>query len=141
MIDFADARFRDRLRDRLNGHEGFSVETRWFDGSIALEAEGATCWLKVYRGRVLEALDVVPPFGFTFKLRGSRQAWKELVSGERRFADLITAGQRRFEHDPSLSSADRSAPPRIAIEGNAIEATRLYEALYHLAECLVQSAK
>ena len=141
MIDFTNSRFRDGLRDELNANQGFSAETRWFDGSIALEAEGTTCWLKVYRGRIIEALDAVPVFGFTFKLRGSREAWKELVSGEKRFADLITPGQRRFERDPSLSTADRNAPPRIAMEGNLIEATRLHEALFHLAECVVRCAK
>ena len=141
MIDFASVEFRDRLQERLNRHEGFAVETRWFDGSIAIEADTATCWLKVYRGRVIEALGAVPPFGFTFKLRGSRESWQELVSAKRRFADLITPGQRRFENDPSLSTADRSAPPRIAIEGNTLEATRLHEALYHLAECVVASAQ
>jgi hypothetical protein len=141
MIDFGSAEFRDRLRAELEGHEGFAVETRWFDGSIALETDAATCWLKVYRGRIIEALDAVPPFGFTFKLRGSSEAWQELVSGKRRFADLITPGRRRFENDPSLSRADGSAPPRIAIEGNVLEATRLHEALYHLAECVARSAK
>ena len=141
MIDFGSAEFRDRLLARLNRHEGFAAETRWFDGSIALEADAATCWLKVYCGRVIEALGAAPPFGYTFKLRGARESWQELVSGERRFADLITPGQRRFANDPKLTTADRSAPPRIAIEGNVLEATRLHEALYHLAECVVQSAK
>jgi hypothetical protein len=141
MIDFGSAEFRDRLQAELKRHEGFAAETRWFDGSIALEADAATCWLKVYRGRIIEALGAVPPFGFTFKLRGSHEAWQELVAGKRRFADLITPGQRRFENDPSLSSADGTAPPRIAIEGNVLEATRLHEALYHLAECVGRSAK
>lgn len=141
MIDFGSARFRERLHDRLAHHEGFALETRWFDGSILIEADAATCWLKVYRGRVIEALGSVPPFGFTFKLRGSREAWQELVTGERRFADLITPGRRRFENDPSLATADGAAPARIAIEGNLLEATRLHEALHHLAECVAQSAK
>lgn len=141
MIDFGSAQFREQLQQALSRHGSFALETRWFDGSILLEADESRCWLKVYRGRVVEALDSVPPFGFTFKLRGSRQAWTELVSGERRFADLIMPGQRRFENDPSLSSADGAAPPRIAIEGNTLEATRIYEALFHLADCVAQIAK
>jgi hypothetical protein len=141
MMDFRNAIFRDRLREALTGHEGFALETRWFDGAILLEDGDARCWLKVYRGRVIEALESVPPFGFTFKLRGSREAWEELVSGERRFADLLTPGRRRFENDPSLASADGSAPPRIAIEGNLLEANRIHEALFHLAECVARTAK
>lgn len=141
MIDFASARFRDQLQKGLSRHEGFALETRWFDGSILLEADESRCWLKVYRGRIVEVLDSVPPFGFTFKLRGSRQAWEELVSGERRFADLIMPGQRRFENDPSLATANGAAPARIAIEGNLLEAMRIYEALFHLADYVAQIAK
>lgn len=141
MLDFGSEAFRDRLREALTEHEAFALETRWFDGSIVLEADEARCWLKVYRGKIIEALGSVPPFGFTFKLRGSRQAWEELVSGQRRFADLITPGQRRFESDESLSTANAGAPPRIAIEGNLLEATRIHEALYHLADCVARSAK
>jgi hypothetical protein len=141
MIDFGSAQFRDRLQDALTHHEGFALETRWFDGSIVVEADEARCWLKVYRGRIIETLGSVPPFGFTFKLRGSRQAWQELISGERRLADLITPGQRRFANDPSLATADGAAPSRIVIEGNLLEATRIHEALYHLAECVARSAQ
>ncbi|MBI2962941.1 MAG: hypothetical protein HYY35_04240 [Deltaproteobacteria bacterium] len=141
MIDFGDARFRDRLQEALSAHQGFAQETRWFDGSILLEADESRCWLKVYRGRIIETLDAVPPFGSTFRLRGSRQAWQELACGERRFADLIMPGQRRFANDPSLAGADAAAPARIAIEGNLLEAMRVYEALFHLADCVVQIAK
>ncbi len=114
MIDFGSTQFRDRLQEALSRHEGFALETRWFDGSIVLEADESKCWLKVYRGRIIETLDSVPPFGSTFRLRGSRQAWEELISGERRFADLIMPGQRRFENDPSLATAERgrSVPDR-----------------------------
>jgi hypothetical protein len=141
MMDFADAGFRDRLSETLNRHEGFALETRWFDGSVVLEAGESKCWLKIYRGRIIETLDSIPPFGFTFRLRGTRDAWEDLVSGRSRFADLIMPGKRNFEGDPSLASASASAPPRIAIEGNLLEATRIYEALFHLADCLCRIAK
>ncbi len=141
MIDFGSPQFRDRLAEALHRNEGFALETRWFDGSIVIEADEATCWMKVYRGRIIETLDSVPAFGFTFKLRGSHQAWEDLVSGERRLTDLVMPGRRRFENDPSLANADGSAPPQIVIEGNLLEATRIHEALYHLAECVARSAK
>jgi hypothetical protein len=141
MVDFGSVQFRERLADALTHHEGFALETRWFDGSILLEVGEAKCWLKVYRGRIIETLGSAPAFGYTFTLRGSRQAWEELISGERRLADLITPGQRRFADDPSLATADGAAPSRIAIEGNLLEATRIYEALYHLAECVARSAR
>ena len=140
MSEFASPSFRERLAAAANAHAGFVEEARWFDGSILLDFGGARCWMKIYRGRVIEALDEVPPFGFTFALIGSPEAWEALVSGRRLFADLITPGRRDFRGDPSLSTADRSAPAAIRIEGNAIEASRLHEALFHLADSIRASA-
>lgn len=140
MGDIASGSFRERLVHALNEHEGFRTETRWFDGSILLDLDGARLWMKVYRGRVLEALDEVPPFGFTFVLAGARESWEALVSGRRLFADLITPGRRDFRGDPALSKADGSAPAAIRIEGNLFEAGRLHEALFHLADCVRASA-
>lgn len=141
MLDVADPRFRERLASTLNEHEGFGLETRWFDGSILLEIDDRQCWLKVYRGRVLDALDHTPPFGFTFKLCGAAADWQSLVDGRRLFADLITPGRRDFKGDPSLATADAAASPAIRIEGNRLEASRLHEALFHLAESVARVAR
>lgn len=140
MNDIASPSFRKRLVEALDANEGFRAETRWFDGSILLEIGSARCWLKVYCGRVIEALDFIPPLGFTFKIAGSTDAWESLVHGRRVFADLITPGRRDFRGDPALATADGSAAPDIRIEGNTMEASRILEALFHLAECVATSA-
>lgn len=139
-MNVAEESFRTRLEELLNGSEGFARETRWFDGSILLEAGAAQCWLKVYRGRVIDSLDFAPPLGYTFKIAGSAQGWAQLTSGDRTFADLTTPGVRYFANADEVEAADPFAAPDLRIEGNVMEARRIHEALFHLADCIVASA-
>ena len=91
---FADSGFQQRLRDALNADEEFALESRWFDGSILLESGAERCWLKIYRGQVIDHLEFIPPFGYTFKLTASPEAWRMLAEGERTFTDLATPPAR-----------------------------------------------
>jgi hypothetical protein len=135
----ADPAFAERLREALNEHEEFAAESRWFDGSILLESGADRLWLKVYRGRVIDHLEFVPPFGYTFKLSGSPAAWRMLTSGERTFTDLATPGSR---HCSSLEEVEAGGggyrPPEIAIEGNGFEAGRLHLAILALTGVLTE---
>jgi len=134
---FADPVFQERLRDALNADEEFALESRWFDGSILLEAGAERCWLKVYRGQVIDHLEFVPAFGYTFKLAGTPEAWRMLVEGERTFTDLATPGSR---HCDTLEEVDAGGggyrPPELAIEGNGFEAGRLHLAILRLGPVL-----
>lgn len=133
--------FRERLCKALDENQEFARETRWFDGSILLESGDAQCWLKVYRGRVIESFDHVPPLGYTFKIAGAPERWADLVEGRRLFADLSMPGWRDFRGDPKLERANAAAPAALRIEGNLMEAARIREALYHLADCVAASAR
>ena len=138
MFDQPD--FPGRLARALHENARFAAETRWFDGAILLEAEAGRCWLKVYCGRVLDATAEVPPFGYTFKLAGSDAAWRLLVTQERRFADLITGGSRHFADAAEVAAASNSVPAALRIEGNLLEASRMHESLYHLADSVIEAA-
>lgn len=136
-----DAAFQNRLVTALHDDPEFVRETRWFDGSILLEVGDQRCWMKIYRGRVLDTLDFVPPFGYTFKLSGAAAAWDTLVAGQRTFTDLVTAGTR---HPETVEQAEREGggrPPEIAIEGNQFEAGRLHIGVVRLANVLAASAR
>ncbi|MCW2954397.1 MAG: hypothetical protein JWQ48_3567 [Conexibacter sp.] len=134
---FADPAFQERLQDALNADEEFALESRWFDGSILLECGPERCWLKVYRGQVIDRLEFVPAFGYTFKLVGSEDAWRLLVSGERTFTDLATSGSRHCETlEQIVAGGGGYRPPEIGIEGNGIEAGRLHLAILRLAAVL-----
>lgn len=140
-MQFADQEFRERLVEALNADEEFAQESRWFDGSILLEADGQRAWLKVYRGSVIDHLEFVPAFGYTFKVVGSADAWRMLVAGERTFTDLATPGSR---HCASIEEVEAGGggyrPPELAIEGNGIEAGRLHLAILRLTAVLTTVA-
>jgi hypothetical protein len=133
---FADPAFQERLCDALNADEEFALESRWFDGSILLESGAERCWLKVYRGQVIDHLEFVPAFGYTFKLTASAEAWHMLAEGRRTFTDLATPGSRHCETLEEFAAGGGYRPPELAIEGNGIEAGRMHLALLRLAAVL-----
>jgi hypothetical protein len=133
--------FRDRFLAGLGEDAEFEAEARWFDGSILVTVGEQQLWLKVYRGRVIDTLEFVPVFGYTFKISGSESAWAMLGSGERTFTDLISAGSRYLETVAEIEAAGAGyRPPELAIEGNGIEAGRMHIATMHLARALAQTA-
>lgn len=140
MLEFGDESLTKRLIDGLNGDERFALATRWFDGSILLQAGASQLWLKIYNGRVIDHLDFTPPIGYTFKIGGEPRCWEQLVTGERHYADLVTPGRRHFEDDPQLTTLGQMTSD-LAVEGNTLEAYRLTEAQYLLAEHLIEAAQ
>jgi hypothetical protein len=134
---FADSEFQQRLRDALNADEEFALESRWFDGSILLESGAERCWLKIYRGQVIDHLEFIPPFGYTFKLTASPEAWRMLVEGERTFTDLATPGSRHCATLEEVAAGGGGyRTPELAIEGNGFEAGRLHLALLRVTAVL-----
>lgn len=140
MPDFSDERFVNRLVDRLNADERFALATRWFDGSILLQADATQLWLKIYNGRVIDHLEFTPPIGYTFKIGGDSRYWEQLVTRERHYADLVTPGRRHFADDPQLTTLGQMTSD-LVVEGNTLEAYRLTEAQYLLAEHLIEAAQ
>jgi hypothetical protein len=133
-MEITDPAFHERFLEALAKDPEFEAEARWFDGSILIGVGDQITWLKVYRGKVIDALEFVPVFGYTFKLSGSAAAWEMLGSGERTYTDLISAGSR---HLGSVAAAEAAGggyrPPELAIEGNGVEAGRMHLATMHLA--------
>ena len=136
-----DQEFRDRFLEALAADPEFEAEARWFDGSILIGVDTEIVWLKVYRGKVIDVLEFVPVFGYTFKLSGLAAAWEMLGNGERTFTDLISAGSR---HLGSVAAAEAAGggyrPPELAIEGNGVEAGRMHIATMHLARAFARTA-
>ena len=142
-MQITDPAFQERFREALAGDPEFEAEARWFDGSILIGVGPEALWLKVYRGKVIDVLEFVPVFGYTFKLSGSVAAWEMLGSGERTFTDLISAGSRHLDTaDPEALEAAGGGyrPPELAIEGNGVEAGRMHIATMHLARCFARTA-
>lgn len=136
-----DPSFRERFLEAIAQDDEFAAEARWFDGSVLVEIEGDRLWCKIYRGKVIDTLDYVPVFGYTFKIKGSVAAWTMLGVGERTFTDLISAGSRYLGTVEEIEAAGGGyRPPELAIEGNGIEAGRMHIATMHFARRLAQAA-
>jgi hypothetical protein len=136
-LQLASPSFQERLVEALHADEEFVLETRWFDGSILLESGDQRCWLKVYRGQVIETFDHVPAFGYTFKVAGPDAAWDLLVRGERTFTDLRTPGSRHVQSlDEIEPGGSGFRPAEILVEGNQFEAGRMHIALQRVAHTL-----
>ncbi len=131
--------FQTRFVKALNANSAFVEQTRWFDGSVLLEVDSDRLWLKIYCGRVIDHRSAVPPFGYTFKFSGNEKAWKYLLSGKRRWADLTFPGKRYFDDDPKMKRLGELSV-EIATEGNLLEAGRMTEAMFELAYTLQATA-
>jgi hypothetical protein len=131
--------FQARFVRALNANASFVEQTRWFDGSVLLEVDTDRLWLKIYCGKVIDYQGAVPPFGYTFKFSGNEAAWKQLLNGKRRWADLTYPGKRDFSDDPDLKRVGEISVD-IATEGNLLEAGRMTEAMFQLAYTLQATA-
>lgn len=135
MSFIADSALQQRFVDALNSNDAFNTQARAFDGAILLQVDTDQLWLKVYKGRVIDHEPAATVFGYTFKLSGTEAAWRLLIDGKRRWADLTFPGTRYFDNDPELKTVGASHVD-IATEGNLLEAARLTEATFLLAYTL-----
>ena len=135
MSFITNPELQQRFIDALNANDAFGEQARVFDGSILLEVDADQLWLKIYKGRVIDHDTIPPAFGYTFKLSGPEAAWRMLIDGERRWADLTFPGKRYFDDDPELATVGADHVD-IATEGNLLEAARLTEATFLLAYTL-----
>jgi hypothetical protein len=140
MTRLDSAGFAENLVNAVNNNSSFAQEAEWFDGSVLIEDGPGKLWLKIYRGKIIDHLPFVPPIGYTFKIAGPSAAWDELASGKK-FTDLILGGTRRFDGIESVVDGVGSLPGPIALEGNLMEAHRIVEAIYLIAEGYAATAR
>ena len=139
MSRLASTEFAGRLVDEINANPAFAREAQWFDGSVLVDDGGGQVWLKVYNGRVIDHHPFTPPTGYTFKVAGPGDAWDELIAGTK-FTDLVLGGTRRFQSVASVVDGVGFAHGRITFEGNTMEAFRLIEAIYLIADSYAATA-
>ena len=140
MSLLSDPAFQKKFTTALNNNADFVMQTQVFDGSIQLEIGSDCLWLKIYKGTVIDYCPHPSVFGYTFKFKGTEQAWSYLLSGERLWADLTYPGKRYFSDDPDLKRVGEMSV-EIATEGNLVEAGRLTEAMFELAYTLKALAR
>lgn len=141
MSRFADKTFIENFIVSLNSDDRFVIQTRWFDGSVLLADDKDKCWLKIYRGKVIDYLLYMPPIGYTFKLGAPNSAWDSISKGTKKFHELLLGGRREFLSFNDLYDTLPPRPPVFCLEGDLMEAFRIIEAIYLLAENYVSVSK
>ncbi|SFO42097.1 hypothetical protein SAMN05216207_105510 [Pseudonocardia ammonioxydans] len=133
MSRFEDESFLTTWIEAVNADPAFTEATRWFDGSILLDDDGAQAWLKVYDGAVIDRKPFMPPFGYTFKISAPRWAWNELPTGTK-FTDLLLGGKRRYSGPEDLTGTPNLVPGAFVIEGDTMSAYRIIQAIYLMTD-------
>ncbi|MFC9978413.1 hypothetical protein [Gordonia sp. NPDC127522] len=130
----------DRFVRNLENDADFRTHTEWYDGSICLRNGDDVLWLKVYRGRIVEALDHEPPFGSVVTIAASGEVWRRVSAGELIFTDAIAAGSRHLvSYEDANAEGGGYRTPEVVISGNQFEAGRIHIALRALYNVYARS--
>lgn len=112
-MEFPSLDFLRELQTRCNSNENFKTASRWADTNVVLAFGDERYWLKLYRGEIIDIMKYEPmanALGYQVIVGGSVDAWQDVLEKRRVFFDTYSTGE-------------------ITIEGNLIEANRMFEAL------------
>jgi hypothetical protein len=110
-MEFPSLAFVESLQLALNDSERFAVVSEWSDVKVLLCLGDERYWLKLYGGKVIDVMQYFPmanPLGWDYSITATLATWKELRDGTRPLGHLLDTGS-------------------ISIDGNLLQANRLYE--------------
>jgi len=113
-MQFPSPEFVERLVTALNGNAAFNTASRWSDVKVLLRFGEQGYWLKLYGGRIIDHMAYFPmanPLGWDYAISASLATWQQLRDGSRALGHLMDRGE-------------------IAIDGNLLQANRLYESTH-----------
>ncbi|MGR8948494.1 MAG: hypothetical protein ACU84Q_10630 [Gammaproteobacteria bacterium] len=113
-MDFPSLEFIESLIDTLNHNEHFERASRWSDVKVLFAFGDQKYWLKLYGGKVIDHMEYYPmanPLGWDYSISGSLETWQALRDGSLAAGYLLDTG-------------------RISVDGNLMQANRLYESTH-----------
>lgn len=119
-MQFPSIEFVHALRDRLNDDAAFATASRWSDVKVMLGLGDEQYWLKLYGGRIIDVMVWFPmanPLGWDYSISAPLATWQGLRDGSRALGHLLDTGA-------------------IRIDGNLLEANRLYESTHLMLSAL-----
>lgn len=119
-MQFPCPEFVHALRDRLNADAAFATASRWSDVKVLLCLGDQQYWLKLYGGRIIDVMVWFPmanPLGWDYSISAPLETWQGLRDGRRALGHLLDTGA-------------------IRIDGNLLEANRLYESTHLMLSAL-----
>ena len=108
---FPSLEFVETLQQTLNVSDRFAVVSEWSDVKVLLCFGNERYWLKLYGGKVIDVMEYFPmanPLGWDYSITATVAIWRELRDGTRPLGYLLDTGS-------------------ISIDGNLLQANRLYE--------------
>jgi hypothetical protein len=119
-MQFPGIEFIHALRDRLNDDAAFATASRWSDVKVLLVLGEERYWLKLYGGKIIDVMVYFPfanPLGWDYMISAPLPTWAALRDGSRALGHLLDTGA-------------------ITIDGNLLEANRLYESTHLMLSAL-----
>ncbi len=113
-MEFPSLAFVQALKSSLDPNPAFNVASRWSDVKVLLVFGSQRYWLKLYGGKVLEVMEYFPmanPLGWDYSISAPLEIWQALGDGSRAQGYLLDTGA-------------------IAVDGNLLQANRLYESTH-----------
>ncbi len=113
-MKFSSIEFVHALRDQLNADAAFFTASRWSDVKVLLCLGDQRYWLKLYGGKIIDVMAYFPmanPLGWDYMIAAPSETWSALRDGSRALGHLLDTGA-------------------IAIDGDLLQANRLYESTH-----------
>ena len=111
-MQFPSLEYVNALIDTLNADTVFNRVSLWSDVKVLLVIGEERYWMKWYGGRVIDVMAYFPlanPLGWDYMVSAPLATWLQLRDGSRALGHLLDKGE-------------------ISLDGNLLQANRLYEA-------------
>ncbi|MEM7541365.1 MAG: hypothetical protein AAF384_07225 [Pseudomonadota bacterium] len=113
-MEFPSLGFVQALQTSLNANSKFNTASRWSDVKVVLGFGDKRYWVKLYSGEIIDVMEYFPmanPLGWDYSISASLEVWQALGDGSRAQGHLLDSGA-------------------ITVDGDLIQANRLYEATH-----------
>ena len=118
-MEFPSLLFIESLQEALNKDSDFNRVTKWSDVKVLLSIGERQYWFKLYGGEVIDVMEYHPlanPLGWDYMISGDHEVWTEL----------------RKTAAPKNVGAALLNSGRIRVDGNMLQANRMYESTFIL---------
>lgn len=116
-MQFPSFEYVQALQEKLNTKSAFNIATKWSDVKVLLCFGDKRYWMKLYGGKVIDVMEYLPmqnPLGWDFSISAPLGVWEDLIEGRKALGGLFGA--------------------YIVVDGNMIQANRMYEATWLICE-------
>lgn len=119
-MKFPSLEFVQALQAKLHASPEFANATRWSDVKVVLAFGSEQYWLKLYGGRIIDLMPWFPmanPLGWDYRIAASLEHWHALRDRSRAAGHLLDTGD-------------------ISVDGNLLQANRLYESTHLIVSAI-----